>query len=183
MAAYNTANGTSDVATNLHAVVGAGQPDRTYSVPSDANCASSHTYTTSSTPPAGFVQAPNGSGAGINAWWPQRPATGRAPARAPAASPSAGHRVVPKGAVGDGSANLVFNAFALDAVSWSTPSIYAPATMTKAQLQGIYNCTFTDWGQVGGICRPRDPAVHASVQLGYVLVLPEHWLGGVTLHW
>jgi len=57
----------------------------------------------------------------------------------------------PKGSVADGSSHLHFIAFALDAVSWATPSIYAPATMTDAQLLGIYNCTFTDWGQVGGI--------------------------------
>ena len=36
-------------------------------------------------------------------------------------------------------------------MSWATPSIYAPPTMTDAQLINIYNCTFTDWGQVGGI--------------------------------
>ena len=57
----------------------------------------------------------------------------------------------PAGAVADGSSHLHFIAFALDAVSWATPSIYAPATMTDAQLLGIYNCTYTDWGQVGGI--------------------------------
>jgi phosphate transport system substrate-binding protein len=43
-----------------------------------------------------------------------------------------------------------FYAFALDAVSWATASQFAPATMTQAQLQGIYNCTYTDWSEVGG---------------------------------
>jgi phosphate transport system substrate-binding protein len=43
-----------------------------------------------------------------------------------------------------------YYAFALDAVSWATASQFAPATMTQAQLQGIYNCTYTDWSQVGG---------------------------------
>ena len=43
-----------------------------------------------------------------------------------------------------------YYAFALDAVSWATASQFAPATMTLAQIQGIYNCTYTDWSQVGG---------------------------------
>ena len=43
-----------------------------------------------------------------------------------------------------------YYAFALDAVSWATASQFAPATMTQLQLQGIYNCTYTDWSQVGG---------------------------------
>ena len=68
MSQYNTANSTSDVATNLHAAVGAGQPDLTYTVPATAgSCPQQEKYTTSSSPPAGFFQAPNGSGAGISA--------------------------------------------------------------------------------------------------------------------
>jgi len=137
--------------TNLHAAVGAGQPDLTYVIPSGTNCTASHTYTTNSSPPAGQFQAPNGSGAGIAAMVAAEagnyPASGAGTGCISIGRSSNG----PKGAVADGSANLLFNAFALDAVSYATPSIYAPATMTQAQLQGIYNCTFTDWGQVGGI--------------------------------
>lgn len=43
-----------------------------------------------------------------------------------------------------------YYAFALDAVSWATASQFAPATMTLAQVRGIFNCTYTDWSQVGG---------------------------------
>ena len=43
-----------------------------------------------------------------------------------------------------------YYAFALDAVSWATASQFAPATMTLEQIRGIYNCTYTDWSQVGG---------------------------------
>lgn len=43
-----------------------------------------------------------------------------------------------------------YYAFALDAVTWASPSLKAPATLTKAQVKGIYNCTFTNWDQVGG---------------------------------
>ena len=47
-----------------------------------------------------------------------------------------------------------YYAFALDAVSWATASNFAPATLTLAQLQGIYNCTYTDWSEVGGSAGP-----------------------------
>ena len=35
-------------------------------------------------------------------------------------------------------------------MGWSSASTLAPANLTRAQLQGIYNCTFTNWNQVGG---------------------------------
>ena len=47
-----------------------------------------------------------------------------------------------------------YYAFALDAVGWSTASPLAPPDLTVAQLQGIYNCTFWDWSQVGGTPGP-----------------------------
>ena len=43
-----------------------------------------------------------------------------------------------------------YYAYGLDAVGWSSASALAPANLTQAQLQGIYNCTFTNWNQVGG---------------------------------
>lgn len=52
----------------------------------------------------------------------------------------------------DGSQNnLSFYQFARDAVDWVTFSGGpAPASLSATQLQGIYNCTITDWSQVGG---------------------------------
>ncbi len=155
MSAYNTANGTTDAAVNLHAAVGAGQPDLTYTVPTSPNCAGNPAgpigYTTKSGGDATHFQAPNGSGQGrssmVAAEAGNYPNTGAGTACISIGRSSSG----PKGAVSDGSPNLIYNAFALDAVSWASPSIYAPATMTDAQLQAIYNCTDTDWGQVGGI--------------------------------
>ena len=49
-------------------------------------------------------------------------------------------------AVGTGE----YYAFALDAVSWATGSLSAPAALSKADLVKIYNCTYTDWSQVPG---------------------------------
>ena len=43
-----------------------------------------------------------------------------------------------------------YYAYALDAVSWATTSQNAPASLTAAQVRGIYQCTFTDWSEVGG---------------------------------
>ena len=43
-----------------------------------------------------------------------------------------------------------YYAFALDAVTWATGSLSAPAALSKADLIKIYNCTYTDWSQVPG---------------------------------
>ena len=51
---------------------------------------------------------------------------------------------------GTDPAGAEYYAFAMDTVSWATTSLKAPATLTLAQLQGIYNCTITNWDQVGG---------------------------------
>jgi ABC-type phosphate transport system substrate-binding protein len=58
-------------------------------------------------------------------------------------------------------------AFALDAVTWGdfngattaeTGGVandnYAPKSLTPAQIQDIYNCTYTNWMQVGGLNEP-----------------------------
>ena len=46
---------------------------------------------------------------------------------------------------------IAFVAMGGDAVTWSAQATTnAPATLTTAQLAGIYNCTTTNWNQVGG---------------------------------
>ncbi len=47
-----------------------------------------------------------------------------------------------------------YYAYALDAVSWATTSQNAPASLTAAQVRGIYQCTYTDWSEVGGTAGP-----------------------------
>ena len=53
-------------------------------------------------------------------------------------------------------ANLEFWAYGLDAVSWNyfTSNTYAPKSLTAADIAGIYNCTYTNWNQVGGKSAP-----------------------------
>lgn len=55
-----------------------------------------------------------------------------------------------------GEANLTFYAQSRDAVGYSViGNGYAPTTpLTKAQLKGIFECTTTDWSQVGGQAGP-----------------------------
>ncbi len=50
---------------------------------------------------------------------------------------------------------VAYVAFAKDAVTWATRSAAlggsnAPASLTQAQLQGIFTCSITNWAQVGG---------------------------------
>lgn len=62
-----------------------------------------------------------------------------------------------------GPGGVVYVAFAKDAVTYATrdthatktvPATYAPKNLTTAQLVKIYNCTFTNWKQVGGPNQP-----------------------------
>ena len=55
---------------------------------------------------------------------------------------------------------VAFVDLAGDAVTWSAQATTnAPATLTTAQLAAIYNCTDTNWGQVGGANAP----IHAFI--------------------
>jgi phosphate transport system substrate-binding protein len=102
------------------------------------------TYHTPPTPPE--VVAPNGSSAGRDALKASVQANNGC---IDVARSSAGPRPAGTGA-GQDLPTFQYYAFALDAVGYSTASTAAPANLTLAQLQGIYNCTFTNWNQVGG---------------------------------
>jgi hypothetical protein len=41
-------------------------------------------------------------------------------------------------------------AFAVDAVTWGSPSLDAPAFLSLQDLRDIWNCNLNDWSQVGG---------------------------------
>jgi len=50
-----------------------------------------------------------------------------------------------------GPGGIVFVALGKDAVTWAAnKTTNAPANLTTAQLHDIYNCTVTNWNQVGG---------------------------------
>jgi phosphate transport system substrate-binding protein len=112
-------------------------------VPADGDCGD---ITYHSPPGPGEVVAPNGSSNGRNAL---------------KASVQAGNGCVdiarssgPPRAIGSDLATFEYYAFALDALGWASASTKAPANLTLTQLRGIYNCTFTNWSQVGGTAGP-----------------------------
>jgi uncharacterized delta-60 repeat protein len=55
----------------------------------------------------------------------------------------------PVSATGDRS-SFEYYAFAMDAVTWATSSLAAPAQLTLLQLRDIYDCDITDWSGVPG---------------------------------
>jgi phosphate transport system substrate-binding protein len=135
-------------------------------VPADGFCLA-HTYhnqaVSNSWPNAGSpgqtgseIPAPNGSGQGKTALNFSIAAT--------APFNGGGAEVAPNGCIdvarssgarssGDPS-TYEYYAFAQDVITWGSTSLSAPASLTQAQLQGIYNCTFTNWNQVGGTSGP-----------------------------
>jgi hypothetical protein len=132
---------------NIHAA-----PTSPQTVPADTtSCQQSVTYAAPPVP-GGDVLAPNGSGNGRNAlvqgsaYNPAAPNNGCV-----SIARSSG---APRGTAGGDSAGFEYYAFALDSVSWSSASLNAPAVLTPAQILGIYNCTFTNWAQVGGGSAP-----------------------------
>jgi phosphate transport system substrate-binding protein len=112
-------------------------------VPADEHCAA-RTY---HTPPSGSeVLAPNGSGAGRDAL---KASVLAGDGCIDVARSSSGPRPTGTGS-GQDPASFEYYAFGLDAVGWSSASTAAPANLTLTQLRGIYNCSFTNWNQVGG---------------------------------
>lgn len=87
------------------------------------------------------ITRPNGSGAGITELSAPTSATGAAPVD------SARSSRLPKAT----ETNLAFLPFAEDQLRWmANDDVTGVPSLTDAQLTGIYNCTITNWSQVGG---------------------------------
>jgi phosphate transport system substrate-binding protein len=80
---------------------------------------------------------------------------------------------------GTDASSFEYYAFGLDAVAWASSSLKAPATLTLAQIRGIYNCTITDWGAVNGIPGPIVPYL-PSTGSGTYAAFVSTFLGGVA---
>jgi phosphate transport system substrate-binding protein len=131
---YNKFDSSHDDMFNVLSVQNPG-----LAVPADGDCGA---RTWATPPAAGTHLAPNGSSAGRNALRDDTPGC------VDIARSSAAPRAI--GPTGD-KATFEYYAFGVDGLGWSThPSSPAPANLTLAQLQGIFNCTFTNWNQVGG---------------------------------
>ena len=112
-------------------------------VPADTTCAA-RTYVTAGSPPTTYT-APNGSGAGKNALKDPTNLTNGCIDIARSSS----------GRSGSDPAAFQYFGFAKDAVSWAAfNGGRAPASLSKAQIKAIYDCTFTDWSEVGGTSGP-----------------------------
>lgn len=125
-----------DILRNVRAVQSTAR-----NVPADEHCGS-RTYHTP--PGAGEIASPNGSSAGRNAL---RTSVNAGDGCIDIARSSGPPRAI--GPTGD-LASFEYYAFGLDAMGWASASTLAPANLTHAQFLGIFNCTFTNWNQVGG---------------------------------
>lgn len=135
-------------------------------VPGDANCPTL-TFNATSVFPAYNLTTMSGSGNGRNALKNYLASTKRydnslnevasdAPGYSTATPVRGCVDIARSSSYSAGSPNATgeYYAFALDAVSWATTSQLAPSTLTPAQIIGIYNCTYTDWSEVGGSAGP-----------------------------
>lgn len=140
-------------------------------VPGDAYCpTTTFTRTIGATPipspVAPGIAIPNGSGAGRDALKNYIANVKKYTAGVEVASSDAGYAsaIGVKGCVDIARSSSYsssspgtggeFYAFALDAVTWATTSQLAPSTLTPADLLKIFNCTYTDWSEVGGSAGP-----------------------------
>jgi len=88
------------------------------------------------------VAWPNGSSAGINALLAERAGT-TANCLSFVRSSRGPKTTGPE-------TTLTFVRVAGDAVTWATKKAGVPTSLTQAQIQGIYNCSITNWNQIPG---------------------------------
>jgi ABC-type phosphate transport system substrate-binding protein len=101
------------------------------------------------------IARPNGSSAGISALTSSQVVSGTKCISFARSSRARASTDPPFAAGG-----IAFVDLAGDAVTWSAQATTnAPATLTTAQLAAIYNCTDTNWNQVGG----KNAPIHAFI--------------------
>ena len=99
--------------------------------------------------------APNGSATPQEILAPSGSGAGRTQLNASAGNATAGQKgcldIARSSSFGTNAAGTFKSfAFALDAVSWASPSLQAPGTMRKSDLKKIWQCQITDWSQLPG---------------------------------
>jgi phosphate transport system substrate-binding protein len=135
---------------NVRAIVNA--PDPGHTVPSDGvTSCPTRTYRTP-TSVAGEVVRPNGSSAGRNALLLSVQAGDGCIDIARSSGPPRPVGTVP----GTDLASFEYYAFGLDALGITTASSHIPAdrNITLNEVRGIFNCTITNWSQLGGTAGP-----------------------------
>jgi phosphate transport system substrate-binding protein len=130
-------------ATNIWAL----PPGKGTVAKSDAHCngGKSITYVQSTTPKKGQQTAPNGASAGKAALAASVIAGNSCISVARSSSP---------GSSTDPAGTQAY-AFAVDSVTWATAATgAAPKNLTITKLEGIYDCKYTNWHQIGGKTAP-----------------------------
>jgi phosphate transport system substrate-binding protein len=139
---YNASSKNTDPDT-VYNILAVQSPAKTVPADSQGDCVTK-TYDTPAG--AGETLAPNGSSAGRDAL---KASVANGDGCISIARSSGTPRAIGT-TPGTDNSTFEYYAFALDAVGWGSSSTLAPTNLTLAQLQGIYNCTFTNWNQVGG---------------------------------
>ncbi len=151
-----------------------------YTVPADDRC-SAVTYK-SPTAVAPDIVAPQGSGAGRNA------VKGSIAGTYPTAALGAGKGCIdiarssaePRQTAGGDLISFEYYAFALDMVTWSSPSLNAPGTLTNQQVKDIYSCKITNWAQLPGGGSGAIKRYYPSLSSGTGTTFTNKVLGGVA---
>jgi phosphate transport system substrate-binding protein len=140
-------NGPSD--NGLYNVGSRYDNNTTEVVPGEAGLCNTRTYYTPPTPaPAiGPTVAPNGSTAGRNAL---AAVLNDGDATNDGCIDGARSSSTPRTSTTGDRLSFQYSAWGIDLFSWSSASLNAPTELTLAEIKGIYNCTYTDWSQVGG---------------------------------
>jgi phosphate transport system substrate-binding protein len=150
MGAVTTAFNSSAIAASEGAVatnVDAQPADPGTVAPSDAHCNGgvAITYIQEANPTAEQRTAPNGSTAGKAALATSVTNGDSCVSVARSSSPGSSKDV----------AGTQAYAYAVDAVTWATAAkTDAPKNLSMTQLEGVYDCKFTNWKQVGGKAGP-----------------------------
>lgn len=158
---------------NIHAL----QPTN-LTVPGDTHC-STATYNTTAS--AGVFASPNGSGAGRNAL------KGSVAGTFPDSTVGAGKGCVdiarssaePRDLTQD-NATFEYYGFALDDVTWASPSLQAPAALTVQQVRDIFQCVITNWNQIPGAGSGQIQRVFPSTSSGTGDTFIKKVLGGTA---
>lgn len=148
---------------NNKTTVVAGKTVYTYNAPSfpttafttfgDKDCIQDISWTQAATTGLANRQAPSGSGAGLDFLVGQNAEAATQKGCVDIARSSGGPSSI-AGRPSRYTSTQEFYAFAMDAVTWSSPSLKAPSTLTRQEVQDIYACNITDWSQVGGTSGP-----------------------------
>jgi phosphate transport system substrate-binding protein len=139
----SVAKSANVAATNVYAIPG----PKGKIAPSDANCNGGHsiTYIAGANPGKNERTSPNGSSAGKTAL--ATSVTNGDSCTSIARSSSPGSTTDPAGTQA--------YAYAVDAVTWTTSAnSAAPSNLSMTNLEGVYDCKYTNWDQVGGSNAP-----------------------------